>query len=104
MSVAWDGSDRKVVLARATPQTVLSPDGAHVLSRAGARRHVYLFERPQVADSVTIDPTAAQPAVPIRRLTRAGGIMMRTGSSSPTRMNGRGSMRGVTACLRYLTC
>ena len=54
----WDGSDRKVVLARATPQTLLSPDGVHVLSRAGPRRHIYLFERPQVADSVTIDPIA----------------------------------------------
>ncbi len=73
VSVAWDGSDRKVVLARATPQTVLSPDGVHVLSRAGPRRHIYLFERPQVADSVTIDPLAPTPVVPVRRLTRAGG-------------------------------
>jgi imidazolonepropionase-like amidohydrolase/Tol biopolymer transport system component len=73
VSVAWDGSDRKVVLARATPQTVLSPDGAHVLSRAGPRRHIYLFERPQVTDSVTIDPIAPNPVVPVRRLTRAGG-------------------------------
>ena len=73
VSVAWDGSDRKVVLARATPQTVLSPDGVHVLSRAGPRRHIYLFERPQVADSVTIDPIAQTPVVPVRRLTRAGG-------------------------------
>jgi imidazolonepropionase-like amidohydrolase len=73
VSVAWDGSDRKVVLARATPQTVLSPDGVHVLSRAGPRRHIYMFERPQVADSVTVDPTAATPVVPVRRLTRAGG-------------------------------
>jgi len=73
VSVAWDGSDRKVVLARATPQTVLSPDGVHVLSRAGPRRHIYMFERPQVTDSVTIDPIAATPAVPVRRLTRAGG-------------------------------
>src|SRR5688572_11121921 len=73
VSVAWDGSDRKVVLARATPQTVLSPDGVHVLSRAGPRRHIYLFERPHVADSVTVDPTAGAPAVPLRRLTRADG-------------------------------
>ncbi len=73
VSVAWDGSDRKVVLARATPQTMLAPDGRHVLSRAGPRRHLYLFELPLVADSITIDPIAAQPTVPIRRLTRAGG-------------------------------
>ncbi|MGH7467917.1 MAG: amidohydrolase family protein [Longimicrobiales bacterium] len=73
VSVAWDGSDRKVVLARATPQTLLSPDGVHVLSRAGPRRHIFLFERPQVADSVTVDPLAQTPVVPMRRLTRAGG-------------------------------
>ncbi|NUQ47439.1 MAG: hypothetical protein HUU22_15545, partial [Phycisphaerae bacterium] len=73
VSVAWDGSDRTVVLARATPQTVISPDGRHVLSRAGPRRHIYLFERPQVADSIAIDPTSGQPPVPVRRLTRAGG-------------------------------
>ena len=73
VSVAWDGSDRKVVLARATPQTLISPDGRHVLSRAGPRRHLYLFELPLVADSIIIDPTAAQPIVPVRRLTRAGG-------------------------------
>jgi imidazolonepropionase-like amidohydrolase/Tol biopolymer transport system component len=73
VSVAWDGSDRKVVLARATPQTVISPDGRHVLSRAGPRRHLYLFELPLVADSITIDPTAGQPIIPVRRLTRAGG-------------------------------
>ena len=73
VSVAWDGSDRKVVLARATPQTMLAPDGRHVLSRAGPRRHLYLFELPLVADSITLDPTAAQPTVPVRRLTRAGG-------------------------------
>jgi imidazolonepropionase-like amidohydrolase/Tol biopolymer transport system component len=73
VSVAWDGSDRKVVLARATPQTMLGPDGRHVLSRAGPRRHLFLFELPQVADSITVDPTAAQPIVPVRRLTRAGG-------------------------------
>jgi imidazolonepropionase-like amidohydrolase/Tol biopolymer transport system component len=73
VSVAWDGSDRRVVLARAAPQTVLSPDGVHVLSRAGPRHHIYMFERPQVADSVTIDPMAPNPVVPMRRLTRAGG-------------------------------
>jgi imidazolonepropionase-like amidohydrolase/Tol biopolymer transport system component len=73
VSVQWDGSDRKVVLAGATPQTMLSPDGSHVLSRAGRRRHIYLFERPQVTDSITIDPSAERPAVPARRLTRAGG-------------------------------
>jgi Tol biopolymer transport system component/imidazolonepropionase-like amidohydrolase len=73
VSVSWDGSDRKVVLARTTPQTLLSPDGVHVLSRAGRRNHIYLFERPQVADSLTIDPTAERPLVPVRRLTRAGG-------------------------------
>lgn len=73
VSVAWDGSDRKTVLARATPQTMLSPDGRHVLSRAGPRRHVFLFELPFAADSVVIDPTAATPVVPVRRLTRAGG-------------------------------
>jgi imidazolonepropionase-like amidohydrolase/Tol biopolymer transport system component len=73
VSVAWDGSDRKVVLARATPQTVLSPDGVHVLSKAGPRRHIYMFELPRVADSITVDPVAATPAVPVRRLTRAGG-------------------------------
>ena len=73
VSVAWDGSDRKVVLARAAPQTVLSSDGIRVLSRAGVRRHIYMFERPQIADSVTIDPTIAAPVVPVRRLTRAGG-------------------------------
>src|SRR5688572_7305620 len=73
VSIAWDGSDRKVVLARATPQTVLSPDGVHVLSRAGPRRHIFLFERPQVADSVTVDVTAQTPVVPVRRVTRAGG-------------------------------
>ncbi len=73
VSVLWDGSDRKVVLAGATPQTVLSPDGVHVLSRAGRRRQIYMFERPQLADSVTVDPTITTPAVPVRRLTRAGG-------------------------------
>jgi imidazolonepropionase-like amidohydrolase/Tol biopolymer transport system component len=73
VSVAWDGSDRKVVLSRATPQTIMSPDGVHVLSRAGPRRHIFMFERPQVSDSVTIDPVAQNPVVPIRRLTRAGG-------------------------------
>jgi imidazolonepropionase-like amidohydrolase len=52
---------------------MLSPDGRHVLSRAGPRRHLFLFELPLVADSITIDPTAAQPMVPVRRLTRAGG-------------------------------
>ena len=73
VSVAWDGSDRKVVLARATPQTMLAHDGRHVLSRAGPRRHLFLFELPLVADSITIDPVAPQPTVPVRRLTRAGG-------------------------------
>jgi Tol biopolymer transport system component len=73
VSVAWDGSDRKVVLARATPHTVLGPDGRRVLSRAGPRRHLFLFELPLVADSITVDPTAPQPIVPVRRLTRAGG-------------------------------
>jgi imidazolonepropionase-like amidohydrolase/Tol biopolymer transport system component len=73
VSVRWDGTDRKVVLANAAPETILSPDGVHVLSRAGRRRHIYLFERPQVTDSIVIDPTTAQPNVPVRRLTRAGG-------------------------------
>jgi len=73
VSVAWDGSDRKVVLARATPHTMLGPDGRHVLSRAGPRRHLFLFELPLVADSITVDPIAPQPIVPVRRLTRAGG-------------------------------
>jgi Tol biopolymer transport system component len=73
VSVAWDGSDRKVVLARATPHTVLGPDGRRVLSRAGPRRHLFLFELPLVADSITVDPTTPQPIVPVRRLTRAGG-------------------------------
>ncbi|MBC8088155.1 MAG: PD40 domain-containing protein [Phycisphaerae bacterium] len=73
VSVRWDGSDRKVVLAGAAPQTVLSPDGRRVLSQAGRRKHVYMFELPQVADSLTIDPSIAAPFVPVRRLTRAGG-------------------------------
>lgn len=73
VSVQWDGSDRKVVLAAAAPQTVLAPDGRRVLSQAGRRKHVYLFELPQVADSLTIDPSIAAPFVPVRRLTRAGG-------------------------------
>jgi imidazolonepropionase-like amidohydrolase len=51
----------------------MSPDGRHVLTRAGPRRHLFLYELPLVADSITIDPVAAQPAVPVRRLTRAGG-------------------------------
>ena len=59
VSVQWDGSDRTVVLSRATPQTLLSPDGAHVLTRAGRRNHIYLFERPEATDSLVIDPTAA---------------------------------------------
>jgi hypothetical protein len=73
VSVAWDGSDRTVVLARATPQTLLSPDGVHVLSKAGPRRHIFMFELPRVADSIVVDPVAATPVVPIRRLSRAGG-------------------------------
>jgi imidazolonepropionase-like amidohydrolase/Tol biopolymer transport system component len=72
-SVRWDGSDRKVVLASAAPQTVLSPDGVHVLSRAGRRGHVYLFEIPRLADSLVIDPSIATSVLPTRRLTRAGG-------------------------------
>jgi imidazolonepropionase-like amidohydrolase/Tol biopolymer transport system component len=73
VSTRWDGSDRKVVLAAASPQTQIAHDGVHVLSRAGRRRHVYLFERPQVTDSLTIDPASERPVVPVRRLTRAGG-------------------------------
>lgn len=73
VSVRWDGSDRRVVLAGAAPQTLLAPDGARVASRAGRRNQVYLFERPQVTDSITIDPTAERPPVPVRRLTRSGG-------------------------------
>jgi imidazolonepropionase-like amidohydrolase/Tol biopolymer transport system component len=72
-SVRWDGSDRKIVLANAAPQTLLAPDGSHVLSRAGRRGHIYLFEIPRLADSLVIDPTIATPPVPVRRLTRAGG-------------------------------
>jgi imidazolonepropionase-like amidohydrolase len=52
---------------------VLSPDASHVLSRVGRRRHIYLFELPQLTDSLTIDPTIPAPLVPVRRLTRAGG-------------------------------
>ncbi|MBC7895188.1 MAG: PD40 domain-containing protein [Cytophagaceae bacterium] len=73
VSVQWDGSDRKVVLAGAAPQTQLAWDGVHVLSRAGRRQQIYLFDRPQVADSLTIDPSIERPLVPVRRLTRAGG-------------------------------
>ena len=73
VSVSWDGADRKVVLTRATPQTILAPDGVHVLSKAGPRRHIYMFELPRVADSIAIDPVAATPVVPVRRLSRAGG-------------------------------
>ena len=73
VSVRWDGSDRKVVLAGAAPRTLLSPDGVRVLSQAGRRRQIYMFELPQVADSLTIDPSIAAPLVPVRRLTRAGG-------------------------------
>jgi len=73
VSVQWDGSDRKVVLAGAAPHTLLSPDGTRVLSRAGRRRQVYMFELPRVADSLSIDPSIAAPVVPVRRLTRAGG-------------------------------
>src|SRR5262249_48704772 len=73
VSVQWDGSDRKVVLSRATPQTVLSPDGSHVLTRAGRRNQIYLFERPEATDSLVIDPTAPAAPVLIRRLSRAGG-------------------------------
>ena len=72
-SVRWDGSDRRIVLANAAPQTQLSPDGVHVLSRAGRRGHVYLFEIPRLADSLVIDPTLPASVVPVRRLTRAGG-------------------------------
>jgi imidazolonepropionase-like amidohydrolase len=85
LSVRWDGSDRKVVLAGATPQTLLSPDGVHVLSRVGRRRHIYLFELPLLADSLTIDPSSGTPPVPARRLTRAGGdfpAWSRTGSKA----------------------
>ena len=73
VSVRWDGSDRRVVLAGAAPQTLLAPDGSLVLSLAGRRRQVYLFERPQVTDSITIDPAAERPVVAVRRLTPAGG-------------------------------
>ncbi len=73
VSVQWDGSDRKVVLAGAAPHTLLSPNGARVVSRAGRRKHVYLFDLPRLADSLTIDPSIAAPVVPVRRLTRAGG-------------------------------
>ncbi len=73
VSVLWDGSDRKVVLAGAAPHTRLSPDGVRVLSRAGRRGHIYLFELPQVSDSLTIDPSIAATVVPVRRLTRADG-------------------------------
>ncbi len=73
VSVRWDGSDRKVVLSRATPHTVMSPDGWRVLSRAGRRNQIYLFERPEATDSLVVDPAANAPPVPIRRLSRAGG-------------------------------
>ncbi len=73
VSVQWDGSDRKVVLAGAAPQTQIAYDGVHVLSRAGRRQQVYLFERPQVTDSLSIDPSIDRPPVPVRRLTRGGG-------------------------------
>jgi len=73
VSVRWDGTDRRVVLAGAAPQTLLAPDGARVVSRAGRRNQIHLYERPQVTDSITIDPTADRPPVPVRRLTRAGG-------------------------------
>ncbi|MDQ8165924.1 MAG: amidohydrolase family protein [Gemmatimonadota bacterium] len=73
VSVRWDGTDRRVVLAGAAPQTLLAPDGSRVLSQAGRRRQIYLFERPQVADSITIDPAAERPVLPVRRLTRSGG-------------------------------
>ncbi|MEO5568559.1 MAG: amidohydrolase family protein [Gemmatimonadaceae bacterium] len=72
-SVRWDGSDRKIVLANAAPQTLLAPDGMHVMSRVGRRGHIYLFEVPQLADSLVIDPSLAASVVPVRRLTRAGG-------------------------------
>lgn len=73
VSVRWDGTDRRVVLAGAAPQTRLGPDGVRVVSRAGRRNQIHLFERPQVTDSITIDPTAERPPVPVRRLTRSGG-------------------------------
>jgi len=73
VSVRWDGSERKVVLAGAAPRTLLSPDGVHVLSRSGRRNHVYLFQLPRAADSLTIDPAGNNPPVPVRRLTHAGG-------------------------------
>jgi imidazolonepropionase-like amidohydrolase/Tol biopolymer transport system component len=73
VSVRWDGSDRRIVLARAAPQTMLARDGRRVLSRAGRRNQIYLFELPQAADSLVIDPTVATPPVPVRRLSRAGG-------------------------------
>ena len=73
VSVMWDGSDRKVVLAAAAPHTRLAPDGVRVLSRAGRRGHIYMFALPRVADSLTIDPSIAAPVVPVRRLSRASG-------------------------------
>ena len=73
VSLRWDGTDRKIVLAGATPQTLLAPDGVRVLSRAGRRNHLYMFERPTVTDSLAIDPAAGSPAVPVRRLTRTVG-------------------------------
>ncbi len=73
VSLRWNGTDRKIVLAGATPQTLLAPDGIRVLSRAGRRNHIYMFERPNVTDSLAIDPTAGSPPVPVRRLTRAVG-------------------------------
>lgn len=73
VSVRWDGTDRRVVLAGAAPQTLMGPDGARVVSRAGRRNQIHLFERPQVTDSIAIDPTSERPPVPVRRLTRSGG-------------------------------
>lgn len=72
-SVRWDGSDRKIVLANAAPQTLIAPDGLHVLSKVGRRGHIYLFEVPRLADSLVIDPSLTATVVPARRLTRAGG-------------------------------
>lgn len=72
VSVRWDGSDRRVLLHAAAPQTLIAPDGNHVVSRAGKRKHIYLFELPIKSDSLTIDPSGSAPVV-VRRLTRYGG-------------------------------
>src|SRR5262249_19753412 len=70
VSFNGDGSDGKVVLSRPPPRTVLSPAGSPVLTGAGRRNHIFLFERPDATDSLVTNPTVPAAPVLIRRLSR----------------------------------